>query len=58
MKVFKGESNMVRGLIRDLRQLPPDQWSGVVDMFMQQLHRLALTLLSVVHWNGYVQYFS
>lgn len=58
MKVFKGESNMVRGLIRDLRQLPPDQWSEVVDMFMQQLHRLALTLLSVVHWNGYVKYFS
>lgn len=52
MMVFKEESSMVRGLIRDLKQLPPHQWAGVVAMFMQQLHKLALTLLSVIHWNG------
>ncbi|KAJ1530636.1 hypothetical protein ONE63_005510 [Megalurothrips usitatus] len=52
MRVFKGESSLVRGLIRDLRQLPSNQWSGVVSMFMQQLYKLASTLLSVVHWNG------
>lgn len=54
MTAFKEESSMVRGLIRDLKQLPPHQWAGVVSIFMQQLHKLALTLLSVIHWNGWV----
>ncbi|XP_034251992.1 guanine nucleotide exchange C9orf72-like [Thrips palmi] len=52
MIVFKEESSLVRGLVRDLKQLPPHQWAGVVSIFMQQLHKLALTLLSVIHWNG------
>ena len=52
MKVFKGDSNMVRGLICDLRQLPSTQWAGVVGIFMHHLHKLAMTLLNVVHWNG------
>ncbi|KAK3924322.1 Guanine nucleotide exchange C9orf72-like protein [Frankliniella fusca] len=52
MKVFKGESSIVHGLIQDLKRLPPYQWSGVVALFNQQLYKLALALLSVIHWNG------
>ena len=54
MKVFKGESTMVRGLLQDLKQLPTPQWAAVVAIFMQQLHKLSLTLLSIIRWNGYV----
>lgn len=52
MRIFKGESSLVRTLLHDLRQLPPRQWSGVVEIFMLQIQKLALSLLSVVHWNG------
>ncbi|XP_026276233.1 guanine nucleotide exchange factor C9orf72 isoform X1 [Frankliniella occidentalis] len=52
MNVSKDESSIVRGLIHDLKRLPPNTWSGVVALFIQQLRKLALTLLSIVHWNG------